>query len=95
MTVPGGIDQLHLAYGSDDEATVTFDIVFCQSDLVTGRAEIKFHDCRGFYTDVDLLAKRLCGDQIASAYCEEAEKSQTTFVKELNERFDHHGRLID
>jgi len=93
--VPGGIDQLHLAYGSDDEATVTFDIVFCESDLVTGRAEIKFHDCRGFYTDVDLLAKRLCDDQIASAYYEDAEKSQTTFVKELNERFDHHGRLID
>jgi hypothetical protein len=78
----------NVAYGDDDEPIVTFDIAFCKSDLVTGTAEIKFHDCRGFYTDVDLLAKRLCGDQIASAYFEDAEKSQTAFVKQLNERFD-------
>src|SRR5687768_14254661 len=77
----------NVAYGTDDEPIVTFDIAFCKSDLVTGRAEIKFHDCRGFYTDVDLLAKTLCGDQIAGAYCEDAEKSQTAFVKQLNERF--------
>jgi hypothetical protein len=78
----------NVAYGSDDEPVVTFDIAFCKSDLVSGRTEIRFHECRGFYTDVDLLAKRLCGDQIASACCEDAEKSPTEFVKQLNERFD-------
>ncbi|HKO58854.1 MAG TPA: hypothetical protein VJ276_23505 [Thermoanaerobaculia bacterium] len=80
--------EWNVAYGSDDEPTVTFDISFCKSDLVTGRAEIRFHGCRGFYADVDLLAKKLCGDQIASAYCEDAEKSQRAVVKQLNERFD-------
>jgi hypothetical protein len=78
----------NVAYGSDDEAIVTFDIVFCKSDVVAGRAEIEFHDCRGFYADVDLLAKRLCSDQIASGYCENAEESQVTFVKQLMDRFD-------
>jgi hypothetical protein len=78
----------NVVYGSDDEPTVTFDIAFCKSDLVAGRAEVQFHGCRGFYTDVDLLAKRLCGDQIASAYYEDAERSEKAFVKELNERFD-------
>jgi hypothetical protein len=74
--------------GTDDEHIVVFEIAFRRSDLVAGRTEIKFHDCRGFYTDVDLLAKRLCGNQIASAYYEDAEKSQAAFVKQLNERFD-------
>jgi hypothetical protein len=76
------------AYGPDDEPVVTFDVVFRQSDLVAGRTEVRFHGCRGFYANVDLLAKRLGGDQIASAIYEDAEGSQTEFVSQLNERFD-------
>ena len=82
------LTRWNVACGDDGEPVVRFEIAFDKSDLVTGPSEMIFHDCRGFHTDVDLLAKRLCGDQIASAYCEEAEKSQTAFVKHLNERFD-------
>jgi hypothetical protein len=37
---------------------------------------------------VDLLAKRLCSDQIATGYSEDAEESDAAFVKQLNVRFD-------
>src|SRR3954451_11043188 len=70
-----------VAYGSDDEAEVTFEIKFCSSEIATGRARVKFHDCRGFFTDVDLLAKRHCSDQIATGYSEDAEESGAEFVK--------------
>lgn len=73
---------------NDDDSVVTLDVSFRKSDAVSGRTEIKFHDCRGFFADVDLLAKRLCGDQIASACCELAEESQSPFVKQINDRFD-------
>jgi hypothetical protein len=78
----------NVGYGNDDEAIVTFQVGFCKSEIVTGRAEVQFHDCRGFYTNVDLLAKRLCSDQIASGYSERAEKLAAAFVKELSDRFD-------
>jgi hypothetical protein len=76
--------------GDDDRSNVTFDINFISTELVTGRAEVKLHDCRGFYADVDLLAKRLCGNQIATGYSERAEESDATFVKKLTHRFDLH-----
>ena len=77
-----------VVYGNDDQANVTFHVNFCSSEIVTGRAEVKFHDCRGVYTDMDLLAKRLCSDQIATGYSEDAEESDAAFVKQLNNRFD-------
>lgn len=75
-------------YGNDDEANVTVYINFGSSEIVTGRAEVKLQDCRGVYADVDLLAKRLCSDQIATGYSEDAEESEAAFVKQLNDRFD-------
>lgn len=78
----------NVAYDDHGEAVVTFAIDFGKAEMVTGRAEIAFHDCRGFYSEVDLLAKRLCGDQIASGYGEDAEKSDAVFVQRLTDRFD-------
>ena len=63
-------------------------VVSFPSDVGDRQTEITFNGCRGFFADVDLLAKRLCGDQIASAYCELAEESQSVFVKQMNGRFD-------
>ena len=77
-----------VASGDDDEAIVTFDVRFRKSEVVTGRAAITFHHCRGFFTDVDFLAKSLCGHQIASGYREDAETSKAAFVKQLDYRFD-------
>jgi hypothetical protein len=77
-----------VVYESDGEANVTFDINFGNSEIVTGRAQVAFHDCRGFFAGVDLLAKRLCSDQVATGYCEDAEESDSEFVKQLNDRFD-------
>jgi hypothetical protein len=76
--------------GDDGRSNVTFDINFNSTELVTGRAEVKLHDCRGFYTDVDLVAKRLCSNQIATGYSEHAEESDAAFVKDLTDRFDLH-----
>jgi hypothetical protein len=77
-----------VGYGTAGEVNVTFDINFSRSDIVTGRAEVNVHDCRGFYTNVDFLAKKLCGDQIATAYSEGAEESDVAFGEQLNDRFD-------
>jgi len=77
-----------VVYASDGEANVTFDIDFGNSEIVTGRAQVTFHGCRGYLAGVDLLAKRLCNDQVAAGYCEDAEESDAEFVKQLNDRFD-------
>jgi hypothetical protein len=77
-----------VVYDSDDESAVKFEIVFRGPEGPTGCANVTFHDSRGVYADMDLLAKRLCNDQIASAYCEHAESSQEPFVQRLNDRFD-------
>ena len=77
-----------VVYGNDDETNITVHINFRRSEVVTGRTEVKLHDCRGVYTDVDLLAKRLCSDQIATGYSEDAQESDAAFVKQLNDRFD-------
>jgi hypothetical protein len=69
---------------SSDEPTVTLRVVFPDA----ARTEVRFHDVRGFYADVDLLAKKLCGDQIASGRCEDAETSGEPFVQRLDARFD-------
>ena len=78
----------NVAYDDNGEAVVTFAIDFGKAEIVTGRAELEFHDCRGFYSEVDLLAKKLCGDQIASGYGEDAEESGAAFVQRLTDRFD-------
>jgi len=76
-----------VANGNDD-VEVSLQLVFRKSEIVSGRADVVFHGCRGFYADFDLLAKRMCGNQIASASCEPAEESKSPFVVQLNERFD-------
>ncbi len=78
----------NVAYDSDDEPLITFEIAFCKSDIVSGRTNVMFRNVRGFHADVDLLAKRLCGDQIASGHSEPADASQSAFIAELNRRFD-------
>ena len=75
-----------VTYSSDDEAVVIFDVVF--GPTKGGAAEVRFDQVRGIYSDVDLLAKRLCSDHIASARCVTADATDAPFVEQLNERFD-------
>lgn len=77
-----------VAYNRSDEPVVTFDIVFRASGMIAASAEVQFHDVRGIYADVDLLAKQLAGDQIASGRCEDAEVSRAEFAQRLAEKFD-------
>ena len=85
-----------VAYGDSDRSIVTLDVNFRVWGDVGGRAEVRFEDVRGIYADVDLLAKRLCSDHIASGYCERAEDSTDGFVQRINERFDlYHGQTTD
>lgn len=85
-----------VAPGSADQPVVTFDVVFSDSGEVSGRTEVRFNDVRGFYTDVDLLAKALCGDQIASGYCKKAEDASEAFVQKIDARFDlYRGETVN
>jgi hypothetical protein len=76
------------AYGGSDEPIVTLEIVFRDSGNGGGRAEVRFNEARGIYADIDLLAKKLCGDQIASGNCMKAEDATDSFVHEMDARFD-------
>jgi hypothetical protein len=80
--------EVRIGYGSAQHSTVTLDIVFRKSQGDGGRKEARFNDARGVYADVDLLAKELCGNQIASAQYEVAEESAEPFVERLQQRFD-------
>jgi hypothetical protein len=74
--------------GSNGAPQVILDVFFRDSEIFSGRVELQFQECRGLDSDVDLLAKRLCSDQIATAWRERADESEEDFVAELEERFD-------
>jgi hypothetical protein len=80
--------ELRIGYGTAQHPTVTLDIVFRESRAGGGRKEVQFNEARGIYADVDLLAKELCSNQIASAQCEVADESAEPFVERLQERFN-------
>jgi hypothetical protein len=71
--------------GSDD-SVVTFDVDFRPGGSVSGRSEVRFHQARGIYAEMDLLAKTICSDHIASGTCEKAEESEEELVRRLDER---------
>ncbi|HYU26476.1 MAG TPA: hypothetical protein VEO74_14800 [Thermoanaerobaculia bacterium] len=73
---------------SSGETVVTFDVVFRPVGGVGGRAEVRFNNARGIHAEVDLLAKSICSDHIASGTCEKAEESAEEFVCRLDERID-------
>jgi hypothetical protein len=77
-----------VAYETSDDSVVTFDVDFRHVGGVGGRAEVRFHQARGIYAEVDLLAKGICSDDIASGTCERAEESADPFVNRLDERID-------
>lgn len=77
-------------------ADIVLQITFRPFESVGGHSEVRFENVRGVYADVDLLAKQLCGNQIASGYCEKADTSPAAFVRRLQERFDlYQGETMD
>ena len=85
----------HVGRDTSDEPTVTLDILFESAGDHRGLTAVSFNAPRGVFADVDLLGKALCGDQIASGFCEKADESQHPFVNRLKERFDlYHGETL-
>ncbi len=69
-------------------AMVSFDLNLNENPNGMRPARLEFHNSRALFAEVDLLGKRLCSDQIASASCKEADESQEAFVDRINDRFD-------
>ncbi len=85
-----------IGHATSAQALVTFDIVFHAAGSPDEPTEVRFNEARGIYTDIDLLAKRLCSDHIASGYCQRASDSEEAFVRGLDERFDlYRGETMD
>jgi hypothetical protein len=79
--------EVRVGYGSSLRPTIALDVAFVEGNNMR-RSEILFNDARGVYVDVDLLAKELCGNQIASGHCKVADESTDKFVARLQDRFD-------
>jgi hypothetical protein len=88
--------SLRIGNGSSDRSAVTLDVDFHLAGVADGRTEVGFNEVRGIYVDVDLLAKELCGNQIASGHCTAAEESKEAFIDRLQERFDlYRGETLE
>jgi hypothetical protein len=87
---------LRVGYGRSKRPMIALDVAFRGTNDVDGSREVEFNDARGVFSDVDLLAKELCGNQIASGHCTTAEKSTDDFVRRLQARFDlYRGETMD
>jgi len=88
--------EVRIGYSESQRPMVTLAVSFCNSGDIGGRREVQFNDVRGVYTALDLLAKELCGNQIASGHCEKADETAETFVQRLLRQFDlHRGETME
>lgn len=76
--------------------TVTMTLNLRQHGGDARPARLIIVNCRAVLMNVDLLGKELCGNQIASAVCEDGATSTDPFVDEILGRFDlYPGATVD
>ena len=84
---------VELGYTQSDETLLRLRVIFNDPDEI---AEVSFIGARAVRIDIDLLAKKLCGDQVASAYCVLASESATSLIERVRSTFDlYRGETLD